>query len=196
MPRADCCCLVRGLPDEYPACGDVGVLVVDTEAAFVALVDVLGHGREADALATEIAAFLRDKSGGELPEVMQALHEHLKGSRGAVAFLGRLDLPTGLFAYVGIGNISAKVFGPQPALRLGSRDGIVGYMMGTPKLQSVRIAPRDIVLLCSDGIRDNFDPLEFPGIFRGEASDIAETVLQTLAKGNDDASCLVLRYLR
>lgn len=196
MPHVDCHCRARPMPGQEPACGDAGLVVADESACFVALLDVLGHGPQAAEVAGVAEAYLAAHCREPLPELMQGLHEHLKGSRGLVAFLARFDLDTGLFCYVGIGNIAAKVFGPDDPASLLSKDGVIGYMMSTPREKSVRLLPRDIVLLCSDGVREHFDPLDYPGLLSGDAQTITAAVLDRLSKTGDDASCLVLRCLR
>jgi len=184
------------LTGEVSECGDTGVIVQDDETCFIALVDVLGHGKDAATVAAVAEAFLAENCRKPVADLMQGLHERLKGSRGAVAFLGRLDLATGDFRFAGIGNISAKVFGTDDPRRLMSKDGVVGYMMSTPREQILRLIPRDIVMLCSDGVREHFDILEHPGLLRGSAENVVENMLSQLSKGDDDASCLVMRVLK
>ena len=82
------------------------------------------------------------------------------------------------------------------SVSLLSKDGVVGYMMSTPREKSVRLLPRDIVVLCSDGVREHFDLYEHPGLLSGDAAAISGAVLDQLTKGGDDASCLVLRCLK
>jgi len=196
MPNADCHCRKRSMPGEEPACGDAGLIVADEAACFVALLDVLGHGPEAADVAGVAEAYLAGHCREPLTELMQGLHERLKGSRGLVAFLGRFELATGLFRYVGIGNIAARVYGPDDPVSLVSKDGVVGYMMSTPREKSVQLLPRDILVLCSDGVREHFDLYDHPGLLSGDAAAISGAVLDQLTKGVDDASCLVLRCLK
>ncbi|GAB6038473.1 hypothetical protein JCM15519_30320 [Fundidesulfovibrio butyratiphilus] len=196
MLIAKCHCVksaLTGAPDE---CGDIGVIREGPDACFVALVDALGHGVAAAEVAALAEAFLAANPARELDALMNGLHDHLKGSRGAVAFLARLDLSTGELRYCGVGNITAKIFGADDPVRLISRDGIVGYMMSTPREGSHALGPGDILMLCSDGVRDHFELFDHPGLLRGQARDIAENVLQALSKGDDDASCLVMRVSR
>jgi len=196
MPAVDCHLVKRALTGEASECGDTGVIVKDGETCFIALVDVLGHGPEAAVVAAQAEAFLLENRRENPADLMRELHLHLKGSRGAVAFLGLLDLPTGEFRCCGIGNISAKVFGTEDPRRLLSKDGVVGYIMSTPREQTLRLLPRDIVMLCSDGLRDHFEVLEHPGLLRGSAEAVAGNMLSQFSKGDDDASCLVMRYLK
>lgn len=192
MMTADCQLVTRalsGFPDE---CGDAGLIVDSDGRCFLALIDVLGHGPQAHEVALLAVDFLRENSAMELTELMSALHGRLRGSRGAVATLGRFDCATGALSLVGIGNITARLFGGE-AQRLLGRDGIVGYSLPAPRLREAIMHPGDVLMLYSDGIREHFELFDRPGLLLGNAATIAGEVLAHFGKGDDDASCLVLR---
>jgi len=192
MLSADCHLLTRALTGLADECGDAGVIVEEPGGCFLALIDVLGHGPEAHEVALVAVEFLKENHAMELEALMGALHERLKGSRGAVATLGRFDRETGGLSLVGIGNITARLFGGE-AVRLLGRDGIVGYSMPAPRRQDVGMHPGDVLLLYSDGVREHFELFDRPGLLLGNAARVAGEVLSHFGKGDDDASCLVLR---
>lgn len=193
MARLDYHLVKRSMSGPMEECGDTGVILEGERTCFVALVDGVGHGKEAHRVADVAEQYLREESGRELVEMMQGLHAALKGTRGVVAAVCRLDTGTGEIRFVGIGNITVRIFGERNH-RFVSRDGIVGYMIASPREQRERLQPGDLVMLSSDGIKEHFNPDEFPGLLSGPAQKIAETVLQTFGKRDDDASCIVLRY--
>ena len=194
MGRADCHLILRALTGPLEECGDTGVVVSgDSASCFIALVDVLGHGPEARQSAIIAEEFLAGCADADLLETLQGLHRALRQGRGAVATLCRLDLQSGELQVTGVGNITARIFGSEH-IRVLSRDGVIGYQMGTPRLHAFRLCPGDIVMLYSDGIRESFETHDCPGLLSGSARDICGLVMQTFSKGNDDASCLVLRY--
>ena len=195
MPRIDHHVLKKSLSGLDDECGDTGFVREGDGECFFALIDGVGHGREAHEAAMLAENFLTENAGPDLVEMMQELHERLKGGRGAVAMLCRLDIATGVLRYVGIGNIAVRIFGADEQ-RLLSRDGIIGYMMATPREQETRLYPGDILVSASDGVREHFDPDEFPGLLTGSAREIATRVVEQLGKGDDDASCLVVRVER
>jgi len=160
----------------------------------LALVDVLGHGREAHDVALTAQAYLEDNCRQEPVEIMQGLHSRLKGTRGAVAAICRLDTATGELIYVGMGNIVVRVLGPR-AVRFVARDGVVGYMMSTVKKQAVKLLAGDILVMYSDGIKEHFELAGRPDMLSGSAESIANALLEQFWKQNDDASCIVLKYL-
>ncbi|MBF0508948.1 MAG: SpoIIE family protein phosphatase, partial [Deltaproteobacteria bacterium] len=172
MPHVDSGLLERGLTGPKDECGDTGLIRVDGEDCFLALVDALGHGREAHAVAVMAAEFILEDLHRDLIEMMTGLHARLKGTRGAVATLCRLNIPSGELHYVGVGNITTRVFGTKNYSFI-SRDGIIGYMMSSPKLRIEKLSPGDILILTSDGLKEHFDQDEFPGLLCGSAQEIA-----------------------
>jgi len=194
MGTADSHLILEPLTGLLEECGDTGVVVSDGETCFVALVDVLGHGPEARQSAIVAEEFLPTCADADLAASLKGLHDKLRRGRGAVATLCQLDLASGELLVSGVGNITTRVFGSENT-RVLPRDGIVGYSMSTPRVQKLRLRPGDIVLLYSDGIRESFDTHECPGLLDGSAREIAQRVMRHFRKKDDDASCLVLRYV-
>ena len=184
----------RALTQKEEDCGDTGIIKEFRGQCFLALVDVLGHGKEAHAVALSAQKYLERNHRQEPVDVMEGLHAALKGTRGAVAALCRLDTETGKLIYVGVGNITVRVLGPRN-YRFVSRGGIIGYMMSTPKVQTLDLFCGDILVMHSDGIREHFELSESPGILAGNAKSIAVGLLNQFGKKDDDASCIALRYL-
>ncbi|NJB69430.1 serine phosphatase RsbU (regulator of sigma subunit) [Desulfobaculum xiamenense] len=194
MPRVDCHFVKRSLNGPDDECGDTGYFRIDETQCLMAEVDVLGHGPEAYEVAVMVNAFLAESGNSTLVDILQGLHRHLRGTRGCVASLCHVDLATGVMRFSGVGNIVCRIFGIEH-LRMVSRDGIVGYMMSQPQEQIVQLAPGNVVMLYSDGIKEHFEVHDLPGLLTGSAKDIADRVMKHFAKGDDDASCLVMRYV-
>lgn len=194
MPKIDYHLVKQALTQREADCGDTGVIKEFDGQCFLALVDVLGHGSEAHTAALSAQKYLEQNYRQGLIDVMKGLHAWLRGTRGAVAALCRLDVKTGNLIYVGTGNITVRVLGPRN-YRFVSRDGIVGYMMSTLKEQSLKLFAGDVLVMYSDGIKEHFELSESPGILTGTAKSIAVGLLNHFGKRNDDASCIALRYL-
>ncbi|MCB2187717.1 MAG: serine/threonine-protein phosphatase [Deltaproteobacteria bacterium] len=181
---------LTGRPGE---CGDAGLIIEHEHDCLVVLLDALGHGPEAHAVAEKALETINENQDLPLVELMEKLHENLKYTRGAVAALGRLDKASGELKFVGIGNINAKIYGPHGHTLL-SRDGVVGYMMTRPRQETVPLGPGDILVLSSDGLRAHFSLHDHPELLVGSARQIVERMFGNFCKQNDDYSCLVLRY--
>jgi negative regulator of sigma-B (phosphoserine phosphatase) len=194
MSRVDYYLVKRALTLKEAECGDTGVIKEFDGRCFLALVDGLGHGREAHAVALAAQAYLEQNYCEKPVDVMQGLHAYLKGTRGAVAAVCRLNTETGELFYVGVGNIVVRVLGPR-AFRFVSGDGILGYMMSTVREQSLKLLVGDVLVMHSDGIKEHFESYECPGILTGTAKSIATGLLKQFGRENDDASCIALRFL-
>ena len=96
----------------------------------------------------------------------------------------------------GIGNITCRIFRGLDSERLLSREGILGYMVSSPREHSYRLDNSDLLLMHSDGVREHFELFEYPGILKGNAAAVAERIVEILGKNNDDASCLAVRFFR
>lgn len=194
MASIDCYLVKRSLTGPDDECGDTGVIKVEGDTCFAALVDILGHGPEAHTGAVAADGYFAEHTDGPLVALLQGLHKVLRETRGGVAAACRVDIPTGEMKFCGVGNIVCRVFGSDTQ-RLMSRDGIIGYMMSEPREKTVQLVHNDIVMLHSDGIKEHFNLHDHPGLLTGSAKEIAERVMATLSKGDDDASCLIMRYL-
>lgn len=176
-------------------CGDIGVVKEDDEQYFFALVDVLGHGAEARKLALIIESYLIDHYTSDLVTLINGLHKKIIGSRGAVATICRLNKENSELSYVGIGNITVRILGVK-SVRLVSKDGVIGYRTIRPQLQKVKLCPKDILLLHSDGIREHFDVYECKSLWTATPQSIAKEIMDKFKKNDDDASCIVFKYLK
>ncbi|MBF0230772.1 MAG: SpoIIE family protein phosphatase [Desulfamplus sp.] len=193
MAKIDFHIAKRSLTGWEDECGDTGVAVVSDDQCFVALVDVLGHGKEAYDVALIAEKYLLENYHLNLIEIIKGLHEHLKGTRGAVAALCRINLNDGVLLYSGIGNINTRVLSSRNLI-LMPRDGIIGYMSSSPKERQLKLYSGDTLILTSDGVKEHINFGDYPELLKGSANEIANNMLDLFSKGNDDSSCIVLRY--
>ncbi len=173
--------------------GDTAVVREQDHLVLAAIADVLGHGPEAHEVAVQIEKFLMAHWDDSVVSLMDQLHEHLKGSRGAGAGLCLVDRRSGLLRYTGIGNTVIRRFGSGEA-RLLSHAGIVGGNRRSPSEEQMTLTPGDVVLLYTDGVKDRFELQDYPQLLHHTAESIARTVVQRFGKDHDDASCIALRY--
>ena len=194
MRHAECHFVSRALTGIADECGDAGIVRMGTGNVFLGLVDALGHGKRAHEAAILAVNFLSEHSEDDLASLMRELHERLRGTVGAVAALCRVFPESGDLRCVGIGNIAVRILGAE-SRRIVPRDGVVGYMMPSPAERRERLDPGDVLVLHSDGIREHFDLLEWPGLLKCTAGEIASGVLERFGKKDDDASCIAMRIL-
>jgi phosphoserine phosphatase RsbX len=179
-------------------CGD-RLLAVDVNGtgALIGVLDGLGHGAEAAEAANCGVEVLRNARSEPLDVLVQLCHRALSGTRGAAMTLARIDFRADTLSWVGIGNVAADLVAKHPAgveVRSSARlaGGIVGYRIPevlTP--QEVPIRPGDLLVIASDGIvEDHLDDIDFSA----PALVIADQILHSHAKDNDDALVLAARH--
>ena len=173
--------------------GDSVVIRPLEQGLFVAIVDVLGHGPEANELTHVIDAYLARYGTSDVSGVMTRLHQHLKGTRGAAVGLCAIDAATGRIEYAGIGNTAMRRFG-KAETRLVSQDGVLGQNMRTPRLQTLQLEPGDLIILYTDGVSDRFTLDDYPGVLRHAPKEVASNIVQRFGKDHDDAACIAVRY--
>ena len=183
---------VRPCPGEGVS-GDTVVIRPIEGGLFAAIVDVLGHGPEAHDLATRIDEYLERYGSPDVSGLMTRLHQHLKGTRGAAVGLCAFDTAKGCIAYAGTGNTVLRRFG-RTDTRLVSRDGVLGQNMRTPHPQTLDLAPGDLVVLHTDGVRDRFSSEEYPGVLHQAPKDVVRILIDRFGKDYDDAACIAVRY--
>ena len=175
-------------------CADLGYIKETKDSLFFVIADVAGHGGNAHQLSLVIEKYFVKNHKKDLVDLMNDLHTLLKGTRGAVGTAGLLYKKTGAVEYVGIGNISIRKFGKK-AIRVISNEGILGYVIRTPKIERLQLSAGETLLLYTDGIRDHFDASECPeDLFDEDAKHVVDGIMKHFYKGDDDAACIAIRY--
>jgi serine phosphatase RsbU (regulator of sigma subunit) len=175
--------------------GDTVVLEHRDDILFLAIVDGLGHGPQANTVANRAEEFLRNSWSRDVLKTMHRLHSVLKGTVGAAAGLCAVDRSNMKVRYAGVGNTVLRTFGSR-ATRLISADGILGSRFRTPAVQSAPLNATSIVLLYTDGVSDRFDVEQYPQILTQRASVIARRIVARFGKPYDDATCMAMRVVQ
>ena len=173
--------------------GDTTVIRPLDGGIFAAIVDVLGHGPEAHDLALKIEGYLSRYASSDVGGLIQRLHVHLKGSRGAAVGLCAIDADAGRLTYVGTGNTVVRRFGGTDT-RLVSQDGVLGQNMRTPRPQTLELESGDLVVLYTDGVKDRFTSDDYAGVFRHAPKDVVRNIVERFGKDHDDSACIAVRF--
>ncbi len=176
--------------------GDSYIIKPIPDGILLAVVDGLGHGHEA-AAASKIAITTLDTYACE-PVIMlvRRCHEALKGTRGVVMSIAKLNSHNKMMAWLGVGNIEGLVLKENGKSvisheRLLLRGGTLGYQLPTLRESVIPFMQGDTLIFVTDGIRSNFDSgikLEY------RPQQIADDIMAQFNRGTDDALALVVRY--
>lgn len=174
-------------------CGD-GWAMADTGNRVVTLVvDGLGHGPLAAAAAGRAVRTFRGNSQLSPCEILSAIHESLRGTRGAAAGVTEVDLAARVVRFAGVGNVAAAVLSREGIKRMVSHNGIVGGEVR--KIQEFEYAWPDYAVLVvhSDGMSGRWTPDRYPGLLHRAPGVIAGVLYRDHRRGNDDVVVVVAR---
>lgn len=186
-----------GAPLEGPESGDLHVVVSHAHGALVAVIDALGHGPDAAAVAREVSALLCAAPTLPLDDLVRHCHEGLRTTRGAVMSVALFDPQQATVDWCGVGNVEGVLFRAdstlsRPREALSTRGGVIGYRLPPLKVTRLPIARGDVLVLATDGI-----DVDFPNAVdvQRAGQEIADGIFVRHAKTTDDALVLAARYL-
>jgi hypothetical protein len=165
------------------------------DSTLVAAIDGVGHGPAA-ADAAKIAAERLGRYAGEpLEDLFGECHLALQRTRGAV-MTAAVFQAGGLLRWAGVGNVEARVVRAAAGAIRGESPvlfgGVLGYQLRTVRASSVELAPGDLVLMATDGVRADFASGLTVG---GDAQAVADRIMSRSAKQHDDALVVASRWL-
>lgn len=184
-------------PPDREESGDRHLVKTIQDGALLAVIDGSGHGKDAAAAARLAVETLETYANEDVVSLLQRCHERLRITRGAAMSIGAINAAQDTITWAGVGNIEGTI------LRVGSsgrgipdrlllRPGIVGYRL--PRLQALTLplAPGDLIILATDGIRPDFEHRIMP---EEHPRTIANMISSGSSNRNDDRLVLVARYL-
>lgn len=175
--------------------GDQYVVQPLADGLLLGVIDGLGHGSPAATAALLAVQTLRATTTADLPALIRRCHAALSGSRGAVLTLAHVDTHRSMLAWAGIGNVAGVLVHPGHTAHTPQREhlhlrgGVVGYNLPHPRVFTAPVAPGDVLVLATDGIRSGFSDAIQPG---STAQTIADHLLAKHIRGTDDALVLVV----
>jgi phosphoserine phosphatase RsbX len=188
---------VAGSALDGEASGDLHLVIPGRSQSLLCVMDGLGHGHDARLASQECAASLKAHAGAALMDLVHHAHESLRATRGVAMTLGLIDHDAGRLEWVAVGNVEGLVL--RQGLPRGTmhdavvlRGGVVGYRLPPLKRSEVPLAPNDVIVLATDGIKSGIsEGLELTvGV-----QELADHIARRFTKGSDDALVLVVRYL-
>lgn len=174
--------------------GDAVLVRRQDDALTLAVIDGLGHGRLASLAATAAVECLEKMPVEvDLEETMRAIHDVLRGTRGAAAAVCQLRAPNRRaqgephsLVCCGVGNVEIRCLGARLPILLSP--GVLGARVQSFRICRGELPPGARLVLFSDGISQRA-PLE---ALRHLAPDlVCDTLMREHRKPDDDATVLV-----
>jgi len=170
--------------------GDGWAVVQSADRTVVLLVDGLGHGVVAANAAREAVRLFHDNVRHAPGVIVQALHDGLRGTRGAAVAVSEIAPDRGLVKYAGVGNICAAIVTPRSRRHLISHNGTAGHAVR--RIDEFTYPwPKDAVLVeHTDGLGTHWDLDRYPGLMTRSPGLIAAVLYRDFNRGRDDVSVL------
>lgn len=181
--------------DGFACGGDVVISRLSGDVLVLAVIDVLGHGTEAHAVASRAEARLLECDSTNVQAVIAVLEAELSDSVGAAVGVATIHAHHGTAHFAGIGNIVARLFG-RSERRLVSVDGIVGQRRRSAvRPHEFTIGVAEVLVLHTDGVTSRFSLGEYPQLISDEPSIVSREVVRRFGRTYDDAACIITRRL-
>lgn len=186
----------RALPGQA-ASGDLHLVHEQLHGALLAVVDGLGHGKEAATAAQTAIQTLRAGAREPIVSLVSRCHDELRGTRGVVMSLAAFEAEGSTLTWLGIGNVEGLVLRASPGsasapIRLLLRGGVVGAHLPALRVAAFPVRPGDTLVFVTDGVGCNFDTDLDP---QSPVQLLAEKILDQHGRSTDDALVLIARFL-
>ena len=186
----------RALPGQGVS-GDMHLVEAFPHGVLLAVVDGVGHGPEATLAATTAVDTLRGRPTESVHALVHRCHGALRHTRGVVMTLASWNALDETMTWLGVGNVEgllirADATSAPASETLMLRGGLVGAQLPSLSASVVPIFRGDLLILASDGIRNDF---EHDIVLKASPKRIADHILEHYFKCTDDAMVLVVRYL-
>ncbi len=161
--------------------------------------DGLGHGPEAAVAAQQAIRTFSAQPERPATAQLEAIHMALRGTRGAaiahVEIIASETMHASTVHFIGVGNISGRVFAEDSVRHLLSQNGIVGHQMRKIQGFPAQWAKEALLILSSDGLGTRWTLDSYPGLRHRHPSLIAGVLYRDFTRGTDDVTVLVVKML-
>lgn len=108
--------------------------------------------------------------------------------------LAKFNTEDSILTWIGVGNVEGALLHLEPKLpydKLLLRNGVVGSHMPMLRAEELLVRPGDILTMVTDGVTAEH-PMRVA--MDAKVESLAEGILASAYKGNDDALVLVARF--
>ncbi|MCU1276301.1 MAG: anti-sigma regulatory factor (Ser/Thr protein kinase) [Bryobacterales bacterium] len=155
--------------------------------------DGLGHGPDAARAAAEAVRVFRQARGLAITEIIGAIHDGLRPTRGAAVAVLEADMEQRIVRFVGIGNIAGALSSATGMRQMVSHHGIAGHQVAKVQEFSYPWPGGALIVMHTDGLisRWNFSP--YPGLTARHPGLIAGVLYRDFNRGKDDVTVVIAK---
>lgn len=172
--------------------GDKYAAIINDRGICCFVVDGLGHGVEAAEAAVLAVKRFKETLALSPREQLASIHSALRGSRGAVGAIARIDRAARTVTYCGLGNIEGIISDGLSSKHLVSLNGTLGYEARKITEFVLPWTAETILVMHSDGLSSRTAE-SLTEVQNEPASLIAGWLYKQNTKHTDDATVLVIK---
>lgn len=174
--------------------GDAFVLKAWGRRLLVGVIDGLGHGQFAHRAALASRRYVETHHDLSLEALFQGVDRACRATRGVVMALALFDWGRSRLSLASVGNVEIEHWGPSE-FSFVPRRGYLGSGMRPVAVSHLEWTPEDVLVIHSDGLHGKWSWEDNPHLAGKSAQEAAVELLNAHARGNDDATVVVVKGL-
>jgi len=174
-------------------CGD-GWAVSEVAGNYrMMMVDGLGHGQGAAEAARAAERCFEHDPGLAPGAQVSAIHEALRGTRGAAVAVAFVDRRAGVAVFAGIGNIAGSIISNGGSRQLVSLNGTAGHTLHKINEFTYPWIDGALLLVHTDGLVSRWDLARYPGLAQRHPALVAGVLFRDFNRHRDDVTVVTAR---
>ncbi|MBD2081278.1 ATP-binding SpoIIE family protein phosphatase [Leptolyngbya sp. FACHB-17] len=176
--------------------GDAWANQIEPHRSVLLMADGLGHGCAAANASSAAVRMLEENYQRSPHEIVEAAHQALRSTRGAVLAIAEINFDQQSVRYAGIGNIATSISSFTEHYNLVSHNGTVGHEVRKIQEFAHPWYPNGLLIMHSDGLGTQWRLDRYPGLRQKHPSLIAGVLYRDFNRDRDDVTVLVAREAR
>jgi anti-sigma regulatory factor (Ser/Thr protein kinase) len=172
--------------------GDAICIRVHNDGWTVFVADGLGHGPLAAQAASEAVRIFRSVEHAALTDILTAVHEGIRHTRGAAIAVCRYIPEAQLVRYAGVGNIEGRIVTGTETKRMVSHAGTAGLALRRTQEFEYAFEDNSVLVMHSDGLTTSWSASAMPGLYAAHPTLVAAMLYRQFSRGRDDAAVIVV----
>ena len=157
------------------------------------MADGLGHGPDAARAAAEAVRVFRQTRELAITEIVRAIHDGLRPTRGAAVAVLEADLEQRVVRFSGVGNISGALYWDAGMRQMVSHHGIAGHQVAKVQEFSYPWPDGALIVMHSDGLISHWNFSPYPGLTARHPGLIAGVLYRDFSRGRDDVTVVIAK---
>jgi anti-sigma regulatory factor (Ser/Thr protein kinase) len=180
-----------------PLSGD-DAIIIQSEAGFlVAVCDGLGHGPEAREASNRAIEVVCNSAQDNVDQIALRINQELAGTRGCAISIMRFIRNESALEYVSAGDVHAHLYHLRDAHFFTPAPMVLGTGQLRPqklRIEKTEVKPNSVLVMFTDGLKSRTNLKGELEMLRQPAIAIAQHLLETQSRPDDDALVCVVRF--